>query len=121
MKNKGQALVCFIILLPVIITIIGVVIEFTIVTYQKAHLVSISKSIIANCLDGNEKNDIIKLYNDNNIAYENMKIDLTNGISISFTSKIDSFFGNIFQKDYYEVTISLSGYKENNQIKYKKG
>lgn len=50
-----------------------------------------------------------------------MEIDLTNGISISFTSKIESFFGNLLQKDYYEVTISLSGYKENNQIKYKKG
>ena len=45
-KNKGQALVEFVIILPIIMIIIFVIIDFSNVFYQKNNLESIMNSVV---------------------------------------------------------------------------
>ena len=46
LKNKGQAIVEFVILLPIIFMILFVVIDFSNVFYQKNHLESVTNDIV---------------------------------------------------------------------------
>ncbi|MBE6155736.1 MAG: hypothetical protein E7164_03160 [Firmicutes bacterium] len=117
MLNKhGQSLVTFIILLPLILLLFGLGIEKAYVSYQKNKLISVTKSIIANSIEEKDKNDIILLYDKNDIGVSNLVIDGSYGLKVSFVSNVDSFLGKK-----YEVKISILGYEENGKIYYKKG
>lgn len=121
MNKKGGVLVTFIILIPILILLIGYVIELSTIGYQKKKITSVTKSIIANCIDECKKDDIIILYDKNSIYVENITIENGSYLRIKLDSKISSFMGNIIGKDEYIISIDIKGYKENNQIKYEKG
>lgn len=121
MNKKGGVLVTFIILIPVLILLIGYVIELSMIGYQKKKITSVTKSIIANCIDECEKDDIIILYDKNSIHIENISVENGSYLRIKLDSKISSFMGNIIGKDEYIISIDIKGYKDNNQIKYEKG
>lgn len=121
MINKhGQALTIFVILIPVILIMLGMIIELSIISYNKVHLNSLTKSIIASCIENPRKDDIINLYSKNGID-DDMQIDLSSGIDISFTHKVDSFLGKIIAKDSYDLKISVKGKMANGKIVYTKG
>jgi len=121
MNKHGQTLVTFVILLPVIFLLIGYIIEISIIGYHKSKINSVTKSIIANCIDECEKDDIILLYDKNDIKIDNVNIYKASGLRVSFTSKVDSFLGSIIGKDSYNIKFDIKEYHENNKIKYEKG
>lgn len=120
-NKKGQALVCFVIILPIILILFGYLIEVVIISYNKSKIVSVTKSIIANCIDDCEKNDIIILYKDNNIILEDIDVDRTLGLRIKLKTTVESNLGSIIGKDNYILEVDIKGIKENNKIKYEKG
>ena len=128
MNNKGQSLVTFVILIPILLIVCGMVIEFANVAYQKHQLTSATKTIISSILttdksiDNELKNDIIRLYNDNNIKVDDLLVESNNYLKISVSSHVDSFLVKIINKDYYEIKVSLIGeLNENNKVVFKKG
>lgn len=121
MNKKGQSLVMFVLILPIIIFLLGYVIEVCIIGYNKIKITSVTKSIIANCIDECEKDDIMVLYNKNDIKVDNLETDKTLGLKIKLESHIESFLGSVIGKDNYQITISIEGIKENDKIKYEKG
>lgn len=121
MNKRGQMLVTFIIIVPVLLILLGVAIELSYVSYNKKRVNSITKCIILNCIDSTEKNDIIELYDKNNIEYDTLDIDYNDGITINLTSKLDSLLGNIIGKKEYLLKISIHGYKDGQKLKYEKG
>ena len=128
MNNKGQSLVTFVILIPLLLIVCGMVIEFANISYQKHQLTSVTKTIISSIittdkmLDNELKNDIIKLYNDNNIKVDDLLVESNNYLKINATAHADSFLGKIINKDYYEIKVSLIGeINENNKLVFKKG
>lgn len=121
LNNRGQSLVLFVIILPVILLLGSILLEFSYLAYQKAKVYSVSKTIIANCLDGCEKNDIIELYNDNKIAMSDFNYDYDDGLTIKGTVNIPSLFGNIINHSEYDIGVYIYGYKDGQAIKYKKG
>ena len=70
-KNKGQALVEFVIILPIIMIIIFVIIDFSNVFYQKNNLESIMNSVVTYKENG-KSNEYIKnqIKDDVKITYE---------------------------------------------------
>ena len=119
-NRHGQSLVILIIIMPIIILMLGFLIEMSLISYNKIHLNSLTKTIIANNIDTKEKNDIIMLYSKNNIDAD-FTIDTTDGLEISFTKDIDSFLGKLINKDSYKIKVDIKGIKENNKIRYEKG
>ena len=121
MLNKhGQSLIIFIIIMPLLILLLGGIIEISIISYQKKHLTSLTKTIIASCIASKEKNDIISLYNKNGV-YEDIEIFTSDGLEIKFTGKAKSFLGKIVKKDNYSIQIDILGKMENDKIIYEKG
>ena len=73
MYRKGQALVEFVIILPVIMMIIFVIIDFSNIFYQKNHLESVT-------------NDIV-VYKENGKSNEYIKKTLDKDIDVSYQQK----------------------------------
>ena len=120
-NNKGQSLVTFIMILPLILIVFGIVIELGMISYHKIRITSVTKSIIANSIEDTKKNDIIMLYDKNDIKVDSIDIDTTSGVQINLVSSIDSFIGDIIGKDSYQIKVNIKGYKKDNKIYYEKG
>ena len=120
MNKRGQVLVSFVIMIPLILLLISILIELSVISYNKIHLTSLTKTIIASCIENPDKNDIINLYNKNGIDDE-IDINLDSGIEIVFNHKIDSFLGKIIDKDDYDIKIDIVGKKDGDKIVYTKG
>ena len=121
MNKKGQSLITFVIILPIIILLFGMIIELSLITYHKRKIISVTKTIIANCIEEDKKNDIMELYDRNGIKVQDLEIDYTNGLHLMLTSNVESFLGEIIGQDEYEIKVDLRGYQENNKIYYEKG
>lgn len=121
MNNKhGQVLITFVIMIPLLLLLIATLIELSVISYNKKRLYSLTKTIIASCIENPDKNDIIKLYNKNGIE-DDIEVILDDGLEIKFDHQLDSYLGKIVGQDQYEITIDLIGKKENNKIIYTKG
>lgn len=120
-NNKGQALVLFIALLPLILLVLLGTLEVINLAYQKSKILSTSKSIIASCLDNCADEEIKKLYQDNNLNYENMAITTEDNINIKAEFKLESMLGDLINSKYYIYNLNLIGYKDGEEIKYKRG
>lgn len=96
-KNKGQALVEFVIILPIIMIIIFVIIDFSNVFYQKNNLESIMNSVVTYKENG-KSNEYIKnqIKDDVKITYEINDENLT--INISKDIKLITPFSSMFLK-----------------------
>ena len=127
MNNKGQSLVSFIIILPIILLICGALVEFSNVAYQKHRLTSVTKTIISSILlsdksiDTNEKDDIIKMYDDNSITIDELLVEDNNYLKITANIKVNSFLGKIINKDYYDINVTIKGEVIDNKVVFKKG
>lgn len=117
MNKKGQSLVIFIIILPIILLLFGLLIERVYLTYQKQKLYSVTKTIIAFSIERNDKNDIINLYKDNNIVLENIEIEDDNGLKIIASEKVPS----IIKKEDYIIEVNIKGVKKEDKIIYQRG
>ena len=121
LNKKGQSLVTFIIIMPLVLILLGMIIELSLITYYKARTISITKSIIANCIEDGQKNDIIMLYDKNDINVKDIDVNTTKGLEIKLVSSIDSFLGSVIGTDSYKLEINIKGYQKDNKIYYEKG
>lgn len=86
------------------------------ITYKKSHIKSVTKSIIINNIDTGQKDDIINLYNSNDINFDSVTVDKDeDSLNIIIDVKIK---GITSTKSYH---LDLTGYKENDKIKFKMG
>ena len=108
MNRKGQTLVIFIIILPVILIAMAYLVDTGLMLINKSKLDSTSKIIIDKYYDyeGDINSVIQKYLKDNNF---NLKIDI----------KIASIFGKVVGFEEYEITSNITGYKENDKLKFK--
>jgi len=121
MNNRGQVLVLFLMVLPIILLLFGFLIETAYLSYKKVLLTSLTKTIITNSIEEKNKDDIIMLYKDNKVEIEEINITFDKGIKINLTSKIKSLVGSILKKNSYLINIDIYGFKENGKIIFEKG
>ncbi len=117
MNKKGQTLIIFVILIPIIITMLAIVVDVGILTntYQKTvHVVDDSiKEYFVN-LDISKIENILKI---NDIPTDSLKIEEDSGeITVSLDYRISSLFAKIIQINEYEIKVNRVGKKENEEI-----
>lgn len=120
MDNKGQSLVMFVLLLPIILVLVAGVIDLGNYSVTKGKYENEIKSTIKYGLNHPDvsTSDLEKLLNSNLTGVK--KIDKSdNMIKIKVTTKVNSLFSNIIKLN-YDIDLSYSGYKENNKIIIKK-
>lgn len=125
LNNKGQTLIMFVILVPVLLILMAIVIDIGYLYRENAKLKSVTKTIIKDVYskkDANNINNLIyDLYKKNNINTQNIKIENNvNYLKITNKYNIDSIFGKIIGIKKYELKVSLKGYNDGQKIQVKK-
>lgn len=116
MNNKGQALVFFILLLPIILICLSFIVDIGLLNSTKKSTDQKLEQIIENGLSKNityEEWDKLVINNFKNIESKNI-IKNENSIEITIKIKLQPIFPNIMSEDTYEVT--YLGYIETEKI-----
>ena len=123
MNNKGQSLATFIIILPIIVLLLVLVLDYGLMSAEKRNITSDIKTSIKyglnNLENSNNSNDIKELIykNIDQNKIKKLDIDITNNsVSIDIIVKYDSIFKIINN----EIKLSYIGTIENNKIEVKK-
>ena len=119
MNRKGQTLVIFIIILPVILIAMAYLVDTGLMLINKSKLDSTSKIIIDKYYDYEGDIDIEKYLKDNNLDYTNYEVKKDNNFNLKIDIKIASIFGKVVGLEEYEITSNITGYKENDKLKFK--
>ena len=100
MNRKGQALVEFVMILPVLLLILLAIIDFGIITYSKNEVQNQSVDVVRMINNGNSLNDIASEYKDLNIKVEEYKEDYQKVILTKKINLVTPFLDNILGKPY---------------------
>ena len=100
MNNKGQALLEFVLILPIFLLILFVIIDFGMIINTKNSLENKSVDIVSLVKNNQSKEEITKLYNDINIDIKEendyLKIILTKEIDI-ITPGLNRIFSDPYE------------------------
>ena len=114
LNNKGQALVAFVIILPVILIIMAIIIDIGLMGVEKRKVTNVMKEAIEYGLKHDSTEEQIKDMIDKNIKYKSIDIKSNDDIHISLEYEYKQIFGFINKKN---IQIKYHGYKENERIK----
>lgn len=128
MNNKGQTLVLFILLLPIILLLLCLTIDLGRVLIEKRKIENVIKDAIKYELNINENdteisknrltNTIIK--NIKNVKIKNIDISSNQVITISIYKQSEGIFTNLFKNDLFDINLTYKGYMDNSNIVIKK-
>lgn len=114
MNNKGQSLVIFIVIIPVIFIVFSFLSDYAYLVYSQNKYENISKDIIRSTL---EEDKIRDLYQKNGYEVNNFKYKIDNDkIYIQNSYEIKSIFGKIINLKYYNVSINYVVINDKNGI-----
>lgn len=114
MNNKGQSLVIFIIIIPVIFIVFSFLYDYAYIINSQNKYENVTKTILNSTLEGDE---IIDLYKQNGYKVDNFKYKKENDkVYIQNSYKIKSVFGNIVNLKNYTVSINYVVINSNNGI-----
>ena len=120
MNNRGQTLVVFIIFIPVIILLMAFIVDTSLMYIAKSKLNDLSKTIIKEIYDIEDKNNKVEeLLKVNEINYNNYDVEINdNKVILSIEEEIDSVFGRMIGNESYTIKSEVTGYKENDKFKF---
>lgn len=116
LNRKGQTLIMFVLLLPLILALVAFIVDFGLVITEKTHQIEVIKTAIKDnkTLDNEEIKKVIKK---NKVDINNIKIENNNEqIRIVNETKIDSIFGAIIGLKEYRIKVDVSAKLLNGKI-----
>ena len=125
LNNKGQTLVIFIILIPLLITLMAFVVDISYMYRENNKLENTTKTIIKNLyderLDGNIESKVKDLYKKNKIDEKNVKVTASDDyLTIDNNYEVKSIFGKLIGLKKYKVKVVIKGHKKNGKIVFTK-
>lgn len=109
MNNKGQSLVLFVLIMPLLISLIAFTIDGLMVSYEKKRIEGVIESNLKIILDNNVR-DVNKIYNFFNEEMKNSDVYIKDNIiylNVSLDKK--SLFKNILELDLYNFNYYYCG------------
>ena len=119
-KNSGQVLILFILILPILFMILGLVIDVGLSYLEKRKVDNVINEAIYYALnDDNNVLDNTRKYIQKNIDnIDNLNVSLNDNIvEIKLSKRHKSLFVNILKKNDNLITANWFGYKDNDKIK----
>lgn len=114
MNNKGQTLVFFIAMLPVILILCAFIFDSALITYQNNKLNDIASLSIKYLVENKKSvSDVKNIINKND---SEIKIVNINNSNVHLKKTIDSIFGKIVGYNEYYLETNLTGHIENNKL-----
>lgn len=110
MNNRGQVLVLFLLILPIMIIGGAVIVDSSYMLYQKNRLDMINDDVLLSFKNSNfiREEDIIKAISKNDERIVNDQISIDKETTIENHMMIDSLFGKVIGLDEYKVTSKKS-------------
>lgn len=102
-NKKGQALVEFVIILPIILMVIFTIIDFSNIFYQKNHLESITNDVVSLKENGKTNNYILNEINDKTIGITYSKNGDTLKVQTTKKVKLITPFSSLFFDNPYVI------------------
>ncbi len=126
MNNKGQSLILFVLIIPILLGILALTIDLGNALVTKNSLDNITELVLNYCLEKNNEeyklndSDIIQLMN-LNTKKEISSVQIENDtITIKSETNIKGIYTNIFSIPGFKVVSKYKGYIENNKKIIKK-
>ena len=111
MKNKGQALVEFIITVPVLLIILTSIADYGNIIYQKYQLEN-TLSTVVKLYENNNVEQIEKIVTDSNLEYNAIDENGMKHLSLSKKIKVISPGINVILGNPYKITVDRMVYNE---------
>ena len=119
MNNKGQTLIIFVILVPIIITMMALVVDVGMLENKVLKTKNIVDVAIKEYFNKEEDVTVIsKTLEENDISTDKLIIKRTDhevGVNVEY--EMSSLFGKIVGLQKYDVKVKRKGIKENGKIK----
>lgn len=125
MNRRGQTLILFVLLLPILLLLMAFTIDTGVVLKEHIRLNSTTKSILKTTFSRHLEEDIERKITDlmekNSIPIENLKVIKTSeSVGIQNEYEIESIFGKIVGIKEYKIKLSLKAKLENGRVKIEK-
>ena len=122
LNNKGQSLVLFVVIMPIILLML--VYDIGNAMYEKNKLSNVSYMVIDYALDNMDKvdeNDLIDLIDKNTNNLSSVSVLIDNGkVNVTLTKTIKGTFGKVFNFDLIEAKSEYTGYMDNGNKRIEK-
>lgn len=117
MNNKGQTLIIFVILIPILILVAALVVDTGLMTFEKERYRGIIENGIEEYFDTGNVEETEKIFSLNDIAKEEYTIIVQeNQIEVSLNITIEAIFGKIINIEEYEIKMNYVGTKEGERV-----
>lgn len=124
LNNKGQSLVLFVVLMPIILLMFVLVYDVMNAVYEKNRLSNTSYMVIdyaLDDLDGVNESDLVSLINKNVSGLSNIVVLIDNDkVNVTLSKDIKGVFGSIFDFDLITARSEYVGYMDNGNKKIEK-
>ena len=117
MNNKGQTLIIFVILIPILILVAALVVDTGLMTFEKERYRGIIENGIEEYFDTGNVEETEKIFSLNDIAKEEYTIIIQeNQIEVSLNTSVEAIFGKIINLQEYEIKMNYVGTKEGERV-----
>ena len=117
MNNKGQTLIIFVILIPILILVAALVVDTGLMTFEKERYRGIIENGIEEYFDTGNVEETEKIFSLNDIPKEEYTIIVReNQIEVSLNTSIEAIFGKIINIEEYEIKMNYVGTKEGERV-----
>ena len=117
MNNKGQTLIIFVILIPILILVAALVVDTGLMTFKKERYRGIIENGIEEYFDTGNVEETEKIFSLNDIPKEEYTIIVQeNQIEVSLNTSIEAIFGKIINIEEYEIKMNYVGTKEGERV-----
>jgi len=117
MDKKGQTLIIFVILIPIILTMLAMIVDVGMLSLEHQKVRGVIESGIKEYFEKKEESEIKKILEWNEIPTDHLNITVSEStIEVSVHYQIDSLFGKIININQYDIEVIRVGKIENNQV-----
>lgn len=117
MNKRGQTLIIFVMLIPIILTMAALVIDVGLLYYKKNEYVGIVEESIKEYFKDEDILSAKKTLTLNGVSLDDTEINVSdNEITITLDTKVDSIFGKVIRINEYEIKVSRVGTKDKERV-----
>ncbi len=121
MNKRGQTLIIFVMLIPVILTMAALVIDVGLLYYKKNEYTGIVEESIKEYFKDEDLTSALETLTLNGVSLDDVLVSATDEtISVTLDTKVDSIFGKVIRINDYEIKIARVGTKDKERVIIKK-
>lgn len=123
MNNRGQALVVFIIMMPIFFMLLGVVIDISYASYEKRKIENNIKYVARTSFDkrlDEEKIEDLILTNLDDVKEYKVYYD-NNSLNIYVKAKVNGVFSNLFNNPIKNIEVNYKAYFDGDNVIVERG